>query len=133
MKGAWLLVCWQLGAMIFVGLLDSSTYSPSPPPAPAGSLSLGLDDADEPPSPLVNKLKGSVAVFGSCVTMAVYYILMKPVLKIYPPVTVTAWSYCFGALVMGAVSLMYEYPCPSCPKAAHVCSCSCAKSFPRRC
>ena len=45
--------------------------------------------------------------------MAVYYILMKPVLKIYPPVTVTAWSYCFGALVMAAVSLMYEYPCPS--------------------
>ena len=94
--------------MIFVGLLDSSTYSPSPPPAPSGSLSLGLDDAADPPSPLANKLKGSLAVFGSCVTMAVYYILMKPVLKIYPPVTVTAWSYCFGALVMGAVSLMYE-------------------------
>ena len=61
MKGAWLLVCWQLGAMIFVGLLDSSTYSPSPSPAPAGSLSLGLDDADDPPSPLANKLKGSLA------------------------------------------------------------------------
>ena len=42
--------------------------------------------------------------------MAVYYILMKPVLKIYPPVTVTAWSYCFGALVMAAVSLMYVHP-----------------------
>ena len=98
-------MCSQLGAMIFVGLLDSSTYSPSPPPAPSGSLSLALDDAADDAA---NKLKGSLAVFGSCVTMAVYYILMKPVLKIYPPVTVTAWSYCFGALVMGAVSLMYE-------------------------
>ena len=97
-------MCWQLGAMIFVGLLDSSTYSPSPPPAPSGSLSLALDDAADPG----DTVKGSLAVFGSCVTMAVYYILMKPVLKIYPPVTVTAWSYCFGALVMGAVSLMYE-------------------------
>lgn len=34
------------------------------------------------------------------------YILMKPVLELYPPVTVTAWSYFFGAFVMGLVSLM---------------------------
>ena len=39
--------------------------------------------------------------------MAIYYIIMKPMLKKYPPVTVTAWSYCSGAIVMGAVSLIY--------------------------
>jgi len=33
------------------------------------------------------------------------YVLQKPLLKLYPPVTVTAWSYLFGAALMALSSL----------------------------
>jgi drug/metabolite transporter (DMT)-like permease len=31
-------------------------------------------------------------------SQATYYIFQKPLLKKYPPLTLTAWSYLFGAL-----------------------------------
>jgi drug/metabolite transporter (DMT)-like permease len=101
-------VCAVGGAMIFVGLLELGDAA-APGAHDDGSSSGGglVPDSSSSSSSMADKLKGSLAVFGSCVTMSVYYILMKPVLKIYPPITITAWSYFFGALVMGLVSLMY--------------------------
>ena len=91
------------GAMVFVGVLelkqDAADGSGSSSSAAGHVGGSGVSAAD--------KIKGSVAVFGSCVTMAIYYIIMKPMLKKYPPVSITAWSYFSGAVVMGAVSLVY--------------------------
>lgn len=95
-------LCAVGGAMIFVGLFDLHSHA-GPPTDDSGSGTNHANSGGE----FLDTVKGTVAVFGSCVTMSIYYILMKPVLKLYSPVTVTAWSYFFGAFVMGVVSLMY--------------------------
>ena len=51
------------------------------------------------------KWAGYLFVLASCITMSFYYLLQKKVLRDYGPVTVTAYSYFFGAAVMGLVSL----------------------------
>ncbi len=94
-------LCAVGGAMIFVGLFDLQSH------VSTDNSGSGATPASGAGSSFADTLKGTVAVFGSCVTMSVYYILMKPVLKLYSPITVTAWSYFFGAFVMGLVSLMY--------------------------
>jgi len=43
---------------------------------------------------------GAVCVLGSCLCMSVYYIIQKPLLKKYSVLSLTAWSYLFGALWM---------------------------------
>ena len=47
-----------------------------------------------------SKAVGYLCVLGSCCSMATYYIVQKPALRRYPPLSVTAWSYFFGALIM---------------------------------
>lgn len=39
--------------------------------------------------------------------MALYYVAQKPILNRYPPLSLTAWAYFFGALSMGLASLSY--------------------------
>ncbi|KAK3233160.1 hypothetical protein CYMTET_56523 [Cymbomonas tetramitiformis] len=56
-------------------------------------------------------LLGCLCVCGSCVAMATYYILQKPLLETYPPVSITAWSYLSGFLCMAIPSLQfYDQP-----------------------
>lgn len=47
---------------------------------------------------------GYVFVLGSCVAMSLYYLLQKKALREYGPVSVTAHSYLFGAIVMAAAA-----------------------------
>ena len=56
--------------MIFVGLfqLGSSSHTPD------GSSSSGAGPAADSSTSLTDTLKGSLAVFGSCVTMSIYYV-----------------------------------------------------------
>lgn len=53
------------------------------------------------------ELAGYACGLGACLSMATYYIIQKPALRRYPPLTVTAWSYFFGALTMGLASTYY--------------------------
>lgn len=39
--------------------------------------------------------------------MALYYVVQKPMLESYPPLSLTAWAYFFGTLWMGMASLSY--------------------------
>lgn len=50
---------------------------------------------------------GVALLLGGALSMSMYYILQKPLLRAYPPVTVTAYSYAFASLLMGAASLYY--------------------------
>jgi drug/metabolite transporter (DMT)-like permease len=47
------------------------------------------------------EVQGYLYILGSCICMAVYYIFQKPLCKKYPPLSLTAWSYFFGAFIMG--------------------------------
>jgi len=40
-------------------------------------------------------------------TMSTYYIWQKPLLKKYPPITVTGWAYIVASMAMGLTSLYY--------------------------
>ena len=50
-------------------------------------------------------LVGDAVLFGGSFAMALYYVLQKPLLARYPPLTLTAWSYFWGAAIMGLASL----------------------------
>lgn len=43
-----------------------------------------------------NQFKGMMCLVGNTLAMSVYYILQKPVLKKYPPISVTGWAYIVG-------------------------------------
>tara|TARA_B110000208_G_scaffold183180_1_gene235625 strand:- start:140 stop:1528 length:1389 start_codon:yes stop_codon:yes gene_type:complete len=110
------LVIAVIGAMIFVGVLDlgkQGDYRP-PPSSPTNASLFGLGLEDKPmhsggtiAASVTDIVQGSFAVFGSCLSYSFALILMKPMLKVYPPVTVTAWSYVSGVIVMGIASLIY--------------------------
>ena len=71
--------------MVFVGLFNPATYRHKHDGGESGSASGAggdfLGGSADGGAPLMQTLKGAVAVTGSCVTMAIYYIIMKPVLK----------------------------------------------------
>jgi len=79
-----------LGAGVMVGLLHKMGI-------PRVVIVHGKEDSDDGGG----SLSGYLCVLGSCVCMATYYIFQKPLLKKYPPISLTAWSYLFGAAIMG--------------------------------
>ena len=67
--------------MVFVGLFNPATYRHKHDGGESGSASGAggdfLGGSADGGAPLMQTLKGAVAVTGSCVTMAIYYIIMK--------------------------------------------------------
>jgi drug/metabolite transporter (DMT)-like permease len=53
-----------------------------------------------------NQFKGTLCLLGNTLAMSVYYIFQKPVLKKYPPISVTGWGYIIGSVMMGVTSLI---------------------------
>jgi len=53
---------------------------------------------------------GILLLLGNTMCMSLYYICQKPVLKKYPPITVTGWAYMVGAIEMGITSLAVNKP-----------------------
>jgi len=56
-----------------------------------------------------DKFIGTMCLVGNTLCTSIYYILMKPVLKTYPPITVTGIAYMVGAVEMGLTSLMFVF------------------------
>lgn len=55
-----------------------------------------------------NTALGALVLLGNTLCSAVYMISQKPLLLRYPPLSLTAWSYGFGALLMGGTSIYYQ-------------------------
>eukprot|EP00026_Physarum_polycephalum_P009833 Phypoly_transcript_09970.p1 GENE.Phypoly_transcript_09970~~Phypoly_transcript_09970.p1 ORF type:complete len:386 (-),score=58.41 Phypoly_transcript_09970:190-1347(-) len=53
------------------------------------------------------QFKGMLCLLGNTLAMSVYYVFQKPVLKKYPPISVTGWAYIIGSVLMGVTSLIY--------------------------
>mmetsp|Transcript_721 Transcript_721/g.2068 ORF Transcript_721/g.2068 Transcript_721/m.2068 type:complete len:384 (+) Transcript_721:138-1289(+) len=53
------------------------------------------------------ELSGVLVLLAGALSMSLFYILQKPVVKRYPPVSITAWSYFSGAALMGLATLQY--------------------------
>jgi len=49
---------------------------------------------------------GMMCLVGNTLAVSVYYILQKPVLKKYPPISVTGWAYMIGSVLMGITSVI---------------------------
>jgi len=60
-----------------------------------------------------DQTKGMLCLLGNTFAMSVYYILQKPVLKKYPPISVTGWAYIIGSVEMGVTSLVYSHGNPA--------------------
>jgi len=106
------LVVAVIGAMIFVGVLDlpNNGGTSSTTPTPPSNASLWLEDSvngNGVAASVSDLIKGSLSVLGSCLAYSLALILMKPMVKAYPPVTVTAWSYVSGAIVTALAALIY--------------------------
>jgi len=54
-----------------------------------------------------NRTKGMIFLLGNTILTSIYYILQKPLLKKYPPITVTGWGYIPASVFMGFSSLYY--------------------------
>lgn len=54
-----------------------------------------------------NFVFGTLALLGNSLCSALYALSQKPLLLKYPPLSLTAWSYGFGALLMGLSTLYY--------------------------
>lgn len=52
------------------------------------------------------QFKGMLCLIGNTLAMSVYYIFQKPVLKKYPPISVTGWAYIIGSVLMFITSLI---------------------------
>eukprot|EP00026_Physarum_polycephalum_P010057 Phypoly_transcript_10205.p1 GENE.Phypoly_transcript_10205~~Phypoly_transcript_10205.p1 ORF type:complete len:381 (+),score=46.23 Phypoly_transcript_10205:137-1144(+) len=50
---------------------------------------------------------GMMCLAGQCLVLSISYIFQKPVLKKYPPITTTGWSYIVASCTMGLTSLLY--------------------------
>lgn len=56
-----------------------------------------------------NQFKGMMCLVGNTLAMSIYYIFQKPVLKKYPPISVTGWAYIIGSALMGLTSLIFTH------------------------
>jgi len=50
---------------------------------------------------------GMFVLLGNTLLMSTYYILQKPLLAKYPPITVTGWAYIVASMAMGCTSMYY--------------------------
>jgi len=50
---------------------------------------------------------GMLFFVGNCVCVAVYLIAQKPLLQVYPPISLTGWIYTIGSVFMGLTLLIY--------------------------
>jgi len=50
---------------------------------------------------------GMLVLLGNTLLMSSYYILQKPLLEKYPPITVTGWAYIVASVAMGITSMYY--------------------------
>lgn len=64
---------------------------------------------------------GNFFFFGNCICASCYVVRSKPLLRRFPPVAVTAWSYCAAAILMLFTTLsLSPWPtvvsalCPDC-------------------
>ena len=48
---------------------------------------------------------GIIVLLSGAFSMSLFYVLQKPIVKKYPPVSITAWSYLSGAASMGLACL----------------------------
>jgi len=58
---------------------------------------------------LDNRTIGMLLLVANTLLMSTYYILQKPLLEKYPPITVTGWAYIVASFSMGLTSLMYVH------------------------
>lgn len=86
-KGAGIAICVS-GALLMVGL-----------PGMLGRRSAPTQE---------NTVLGALVLLGNTLCSAVYMIAQKPLLQRYPPLSLTAWSYGFGAALMGGTSVYYH-------------------------
>jgi len=54
-----------------------------------------------------NHTLGMLILLGNTLLLSIYYILQKPLLEKYPPITVTGWAYIAASIAMGFTSLYY--------------------------
>ena len=72
-------------------------------------------------SSVIRQLAGNILFFINCLCTALYVILGKRMLVIYPALCVSAWSYCYAAAIMAISTLLLslssdtmEFLCPDC-------------------
>jgi len=56
-----------------------------------------------------SQTRGMLCLVGNTLAMSVYYIFQKPVLKKYPPISVTGWAYIIGSVEMGITALIISH------------------------
>lgn len=93
----------------------------------AGCAIMVALSAEAAPNGLAREIAGNVFFFVNCLATALYVILSKDMLRVYPPLCVTAWSYltaaCFMVLTTVTVNNASEavnFLCPDCHGAWHV-------------
>jgi len=57
--------------------------------------------------------QGLFCLIGNTFAMSVYYIIQKPVVKKYPPISLTGWAYIVASVAMGFSSLFDTHGVPS--------------------
>jgi len=69
------------------------------------------------------ELAGNILYFFNCLGTALYVISAKPIMKHYPSMSVTGWSYIVGSLMMMVACLVannvhpiYDFICDDCPE-----------------
>jgi len=69
-----------------------------------------------------SELAGNILYFFNCLGTAMYVICSKPMMKTYPAMSVTAWSYIMASIMMAVSCLVannvhqiYDFVCSDCP------------------
>ena len=79
------------------------------------------DDASSSSYRFLANLVGHILFFFNCLCTSLYVLLSKKVLKVYPPMQVTAWSYNIAAVFMASFAFitslsdrLISFLCPDC-------------------
>ena len=85
------------------------------------ALMVYLSSSDSSSKSLVNELVGNVFFFFNCLATSLYVIKSKPLLRRFPALAVTAWSYMIASLLMLATAVTLnnlrpclDFLCPDC-------------------
>ncbi|KAJ3329284.1 hypothetical protein HDU76_008212 [Blyttiomyces sp. JEL0837] len=84
------------GAMIIAGNPKSIPESPSTSALIFSSLH--STTTIEEPANITSWILGNILIFISCICFSIYFILAQDLLRIIPPITLTAWTYTGGFL-----------------------------------